>query len=108
MDLLFCRRNAVSRSMNQVVNYILSRFPHQPTEGQRAACEAMVEFLYDADPMAAFVLSGYAGTGKTSLVSALVQSAPAMRIKTLLLAPTGRAAKVLAGYSGHGKYAVEC
>ena len=92
--------------MNQVVRYILSRFPHQPTEGQRSACEAMAEFLYDADPMAAFVLSGYAGTGKTSLVSALVQSAPAMRIKTLLLAPTGRAAKVLAGYSGQPAFTI--
>ncbi len=66
----------------------------------------MVEFLYDADPMAAFVLSGYAGTGKTSLVSALIQSAPAMGIKTLLLAPTGRAAKVLAGYSGQPAYTI--
>ena len=66
----------------------------------------MVEFLYDNDPMAAFVLSGYAGTGKTSLVSALIQSAPAMRIKTLLLAPTGRAAKVLAGYSGQPAYTI--
>ena len=60
----------------------------------------MVQFLYDPDPAAAFVLKGYAGTGKTSLVSALVQSAPALRIKTMLLAPTGRAAKVLSGYSG--------
>ena len=92
--------------MERVVNYILSRFPHQPTEGQRAACEAMVEFLYDADPMAAFVLSGYAGTGKTTLVSALIQSAPAMRLKTLLLAPTGRAAKVLAGYSGQPAFTI--
>ena len=92
--------------MERVVSYILSRFPHQPTEGQRAACEAMVEFLYDADPMAAFVLSGYAGTGKTTLVSALIQSAPAMRLKTLLLAPTGRAAKVLAGYSGQPAFTI--
>ena len=66
----------------------------------------MVDFLYDADPSATFVLSGYAGTGKTSLVSALIQSAPAMRIKTLLLAPTGRAAKVLAGYSGQPAFTI--
>ncbi|MBO7575927.1 MAG: AAA family ATPase, partial [Bacteroidales bacterium] len=68
----------------------MSHFPHQPTAGQLSACEAMVQFLYDPDPAAAFVLKGYAGTGKTSLVSALVQSAPALRIKTMLLAPTGR------------------
>ena len=92
--------------MNQVVRHIMSHFPHRPTDGQLSACEAIVDFLYDADPMAAFVLSGYAGTGKTSLVSALIQSAPAMRIKTLLLAPTGRAAKVLAGYSGQVAYTI--
>ena len=92
--------------MHQVVRHIISHFPHPPTAGQLSACEAMVEFLYDAEPMAAFVLSGYAGTGKTSLVSALIQSAPAMRIKTLLLAPTGRAAKVLAGYSGQPAFTI--
>lgn len=92
--------------MQRVANYILSHFPHQPTMGQRTAVDAMVEFLYSDDPQAAFLLRGYAGTGKTSLVSALIQSAPALRIKTLLLAPTGRAAKVLAGYSGQPAYTI--
>ena len=92
--------------MNSVVNYILSHFPHQPTQGQLEACEEMVEFLYDPDPMAAYVLRGYAGTGKTTLVSALIQSASALHIKTLLLAPTGRAAKVLAGYSGKPAFTI--
>ncbi len=92
--------------MESVVRYILSHFPHQPTAGQLAACGRMVEFLYDPDPLASFVLKGYAGTGKTSLVSALIQSAPALRIKTLLLAPTGRAAKVLSGYAGQPAYTI--
>lgn len=92
--------------MQQVVNYILSRFPHQPTEGQLSTCHKMVEFLYDPDPLAAFLLRGYAGTGKTSLVSALIKSLPALRIKSVLLAPTGRAAKVLSGYSGCPAYTI--
>ncbi len=92
--------------MEKVVRYILSHFPHQPTEGQCEACRRMAAFLFDSDPMAAFVLKGYAGTGKTSLVSALIQSAPAMNIKTLLLAPTGRAAKVLSGYSGQPAFTI--
>lgn len=92
--------------MRKVVDYILSHFPHQPTDGQRAATEAMAQFLYDPDPAAAFVLRGYAGTGKTSLVSALIQSAQAMHIKTVLLAPTGRAAKVLSAYSGRPAYTI--
>ena len=59
----------------------------------------MSRFLYDSDPRSAFILSGYAGTGKTSLVSALIATLPQLRVNTLLLAPTGRAAKVLANYS---------
>ena len=92
--------------MDRVVRYILSHFPHQPTDGQREACHKMAAFLYDPDPTAAFVLNGYAGTGKTSLVSALIQSAPALHIKTLLLAPTGRAAKVLSAYSGQPAFTI--
>lgn len=91
---------------DRVVRYILSHFPHQPTAEQRLAVDRMAEFLYDPDPAAAFLLRGYAGTGKTSLVSALIQSAPAMQIKTLLLAPTGRAAKVLSAYSGRPAYTI--
>lgn len=90
----------------QVSSLIFSHFPHTPTEGQREACTALVDFLYDPDPHAAFMLKGYAGTGKTSLVSALIKSAPALRIQTLLLAPTGRAAKVLSSYSGKKAYTI--
>ena len=88
----------------QVTHLILSHFPHTPTQGQREACETLVRFLYDPDPCATALLRGYAGTGKTSLVSALIQTAPKLKIKTFLLAPTGRAAKVLSGYSGKTAY----
>ncbi|MBR1792235.1 MAG: AAA family ATPase [Bacteroidales bacterium] len=66
----------------------------------------LVRFLYDYDPGATALLRGYAGTGKTSLISALIQSAPALKIKTQLLAPTGRAAKVLSGYAGRTAYTI--
>ncbi|MBO4306809.1 MAG: AAA family ATPase [Bacteroidales bacterium] len=85
--------------MNSAEKLIFSFFPHTPTDGQREACSSIVSFLFDKDPRAAFLLHGYAGTGKTSLVAALIQAAPRMRIKTVLLAPTGRAAKVLSGYA---------
>ena len=84
---------------HSVARLILSRFPHVPTDGQRDACTLMSRFLYDSDPRSAFVLRGYAGTGKTSLVSALIATLPQLRVNSLLLAPTGRAAKVLSGYS---------
>lgn len=59
----------------------------------------MSQFLYDSDQRSAFLLRGYAGTGKTSLVSALIQTLPQLRVNCVLLAPTGRAAKVLSGYA---------
>ena len=89
-----------------IQQFILSHFPHVPTAGQREACDRLAEFLFDPDPYSAFMLTGYAGTGKTSLVSALIQSAPALRIHTMLMAPTGRAAKVLSNYSGHKAYTI--
>lgn len=66
----------------------------------------MSRFLYDADPRSVFVLRGYAGTGKTSLVSALIATLPQLRVSSLLLAPTGRAAKVLSGYSHQPAYTI--
>ena len=82
-----------------VAQLILSHFPHTPTDGQREVCAFMSQFLYDCDPRSAFLLRGYAGTGKTSLVSALIQTLPQLRVNCVLLAPTGRAAKVLSGYA---------
>lgn len=92
--------------MNRVERLIFSFFPHEPTEGQRTACAKMIDFLFDGDPRSAFLLRGYAGTGKTSLVAALIKAAPYLKIKTVLLAPTGRAAKVLSGYSGRKAYTI--
>ncbi len=78
-----------------------NRFPFEPTLGQRDFFEQMNGFL-DQDKWAhqAFVLRGYAGTGKTSLVAALIKVLPKFNYKSVLLAPTGRAAKVMSNYSG--------
>ena len=84
----------------QVQQLLFAKFPHTPTEGQVEACRLLTDFLFNPDPMSAFVLKGYAGTGKTTLVSALIQTLPALRVRSVLLAPTGRAAKVLSNYSG--------
>jgi len=66
----------------------------------------MSRFLYDPDPRSAMLLRGYAGTGKTSLVSALIQTLPQLGVSCVLLAPTGRAAKVLSGYSGRQAFTI--
>lgn len=92
--------------VQSVVKLILTHFPHVPTEGQREVCVSMSSFLYNRDPRSAFLLRGYAGTGKTTLVSALIQVLPQLRVNCVLLAPTGRAAKVISGYSHRKAYTI--
>ncbi|HTX87909.1 MAG TPA: AAA family ATPase [Bacteroidales bacterium] len=85
-----------------VFRLLLQQLPYSPTAGQEKAMQKLAFFLTDSwkDPTAVFVLKGYAGTGKTSLISALVSVLPHLRRRSCLMAPTGRAAKVLAGYTG--------
>lgn len=71
-----------------------------PTLDQENAINSLTDFVLSPENMDLFILSGYAGTGKTSLISALVNTVKSVKIKTVLLAPTGRAAKVLSNYSG--------
>jgi exodeoxyribonuclease-5 len=89
-----------------VTKLILAHFPHTPTDGQREVCVAMSQFLFDGDARSAFLLRGYAGTGKTSLVSALIAVLPQLRVNCVLLAPTGRAAKVISGYAHRPAYTI--
>ena len=74
-------------------------FPHEPTAQQESLIQNICEFLYNEQSDLLFVLNGYAGTGKTSLLSALVKALDHYEVDVVLLAPTGRAAKVLSGYS---------
>ena len=64
------------------------------------------DFILSDDDRKAFLLCGYAGTGKTSLISALVRTMEQLGRKTVLLAPTGRAAKVFSSYSGKTAYTI--
>jgi exodeoxyribonuclease V len=85
---------------NRFESYLLNCFPYEPTDCQRQAIRQLSDYLFDPGPAALFLLKGYAGTGKTSLISSFVKVLDEWRIKNRLLAPTGRAAKVLGGYSG--------
>ncbi len=76
-----------------------SFLPDQPTKDQRDLAERMERFLFQPTTKGAFIIRGYAGTGKTSSIAALVKSLPKFKIKTVLLAPTGRAAKVMSSFS---------
>jgi exodeoxyribonuclease-5 len=70
-----------------------------PTHGQEEAIDMLSEFVCEHSDNHLFILKGYAGTGKTTLVSALVNALTACRMKSVLLAPTGRAAKVFSNYA---------
>lgn len=85
---------------NQISNIIKKHFSFNPTEDQKLLIEKLSEFLNSIDDDKAFIIKGYAGTGKTSIVSALINSLPYLKKKAVLLAPTGRAAKVLTEYTG--------
>jgi ATP-dependent exoDNAse (exonuclease V) alpha subunit len=85
---------------------ILAAVPYEPTSGQREAISRIGNFLAKSSGGDAYVLKGYAGTGKTTIISALVRSLPSCGMRTLLLAPTGRAAKVASGYSGRPAYTI--
>ncbi|MDR2804398.1 MAG: AAA family ATPase [Dysgonamonadaceae bacterium] len=85
---------------------IKKNFPFPPTSGQEAALSRLNEFLFDRYPQSAFVLKGYAGTGKSSLIGALVKTMNDLKQKATLLAPTGRAAKVFAAYAGQAAFTI--
>lgn len=76
-----------------------SHLPDQPTADQRDLAERMQRFLFGNFERPTFIIRGYAGTGKTTSVAALVKTLPTFKIKSVLLAPTGRAAKVMSSFS---------
>ena len=73
---------------------------------QQDAMTAFASFFFDKEPESVFLLRGYAGTGKTSLVAAVVNALLQIKVPVVLLAPTGRAAKVFSGYSGQAAYTI--
>lgn len=85
---------------------ILTEFGLSPTNDQREAVEKFSDFVFSSDASEVLLLRGYAGTGKTSLISALVRTMEQLTRSCILLAPTGRAAKVFSLYSNHSAYTI--
>ena len=77
---------------------LLEKFPYQATNSQQNLMAALSRFIFDETP-GIFLLKGYAGTGKTTLISTLVNNLWQAKLKFSLLAPTGRAAKVISSYA---------
>jgi len=80
--------------------HLREKFPHTPTPKQTEALKALSDFITRGDTREVFLLKGYAGTGKTTLLGTLVTNLWHIRKKAVLMAPTGRAAKVMSSYTG--------
>lgn len=83
-----------------IKNLLLQQFLWSPTPQQEQVFGLLAEFLHTFSKQSCFILKGYAGTGKTTIISALVNSLSRINKKSVLLAPTGRAAKVMSSYAG--------
>ncbi len=85
---------------------IKQQFPFQPTANQNIVLQQLSEFIFSEAPNALYLLKGYAGTGKTTIVGAIVSNLSQAKKSAVLMAPTGRAAKVISNYSGKQAFTI--
>jgi exodeoxyribonuclease V len=89
-----------------IYNHLCKNLGNIPTDDQSVALEKIAAYICENTGDSIFLLTGYAGTGKTSLISSVVKTLDLLRIKSVLLAPTGRAAKVLASFAGKQAFTI--
>lgn len=94
--------------MNSAEFYSLvkKQFPFEPTLKQDIVLQQLASFIFDTSPNLLYVLKGYAGTGKTTIVGAIVNNLWKAKKSAVLLAPTGRAAKVMSTYSKNEAFTI--
>lgn len=85
---------------------IYSYLPFSPTDGQKVLVDFLTEIMTSTVDRRLMLVKGYAGTGKTSVISAFVRTLNDFNIRPVLMAPTGRAAKVLSAYSGEQAFTI--
>ncbi len=91
---------------SHIESILIENLEHTPTGDQREAINMLALYVLENNNDNIFVLSGFAGTGKTTLIKALVKTLQSFKFRSVLLAPTGRAAKVLASYSGQEAFTI--
>jgi ATP-dependent exoDNAse (exonuclease V) alpha subunit len=91
---------------SQFYSELQKQFPFQPTVKQDIFFQKISDFLTNSNSDEIFVLKGYAGTGKTTVISTIVNNLATINKKYVLLAPTGRAAKVIANYSSKAAFTI--
>jgi len=85
---------------------LIKSFPHEPTESQHYALIQLSNYIFEPSSDTVFILKGFAGTGKTTTISTLVNKLNTIGKKAVLLAPTGRAAKVMSSYALKKAYTI--
>ena len=89
-----------------IYNNLCTNLGNIPTEDQSEALKKIAGYICDNSNDVIFLMTGYAGTGKTSVISSVVKTLELLRMRSVLLAPTGRAAKVLSSYSGRQAFTI--
>ncbi len=89
-----------------IYNQLCKSLGNTPTDDQSDALKKLAGYICDNNNDVIFLMTGYAGTGKTSVISSVVKTLDILRMRSVLLAPTGRAAKVLASYAGRQAFTI--
>ncbi len=84
---------------NHLKTLLAQNLSFKPTDGQLKLIAALADYIFSDEPDQIMLIRGYAGTGKTTMLYSLTRALSELKIRTILMAPTGRAAKVLAGYT---------
>lgn len=91
---------------NYLVHKIKENFPFEPTKDQLNVIELIAQFLLSKDAKEILLIKGYAGVGKTSLIASVIQTMEQLKQPAVLLAPTGRAAKVFSSYASYPAFTI--
>jgi len=89
-----------------IYNSLCKNLGNIPTDDQSEALKKIAGYICENNNDVIFLMTGYAGTGKTSVISSIVKTLDLLRMRSVLLAPTGRAAKVLSSYSGRPAFTI--
>lgn len=91
---------------NEFYSLVKQQFPFQPTLKQDLVLQQLSNFIFDKNKKGLYLLKGYAGTGKTTIVGTIVTNLWKAKKSAVLMAPTGRAAKVISNYSGKEAFTI--
>lgn len=91
---------------NHLIHLLIQNLNHPPTPGQTRLIDLLASYISEIKQDKVFLLKGFAGTGKTTVINSITQTLESLKIKTVLMAPTGRAAKVIAAYTHQPAYTI--